>query len=83
MKGHTSGRRLGHKAASHHQGREQAAPPHLRQAEIYYPILGVLMLAAIREILIIATPHDIDLYRRLFGDGMQLGVNFRIRRSAP
>src|SRR3954453_110465 len=55
-------------------------PPAYHKPTLYYPP-SALMLAGIREVLIISTPRDLPMIRNLFGDGSQLGMTFDYREQ--
>lgn len=48
---------------------------------VYYP-LSILMMAGIRDVLIISTPHDLPHFKRLLGDGARIGCNFTYAEQA-
>ncbi|MCI2239886.1 glucose-1-phosphate thymidylyltransferase RfbA [Paenibacillus sp. TRM 82003] len=56
------------------QGISKQLVPVYDKPMVYYP-LSTLMLAGVREVLVITTPHDADGFRRLLGDGSQFGIS--------
>lgn len=60
------------------QGVSKQLLPVYDKPMVYYP-LSVLMTAGIRDILLISTPHDIDGYKRLLGDGNRFGIRIQFK----
>ena len=80
--GHHPRRRLGHAALPAHPARQQAARARLRQADDLLPAVSTLMLAGIRDILVITTPEDQASFQRLLGDGSRTRPAHRLRGAA-
>ncbi len=63
------------------KGVSKQLTPIYNKPMVYYPI-SVLLLAGIKEILIISTPEDMPMFQRLLGDGNELGIRFEYKVQA-